>query len=87
MSGKTCYQNNIDVILNRAKDFYENDKETLGEEARDKYKNLSEEEKGNREYGRSRYHNMSEEKKKHLKGIKKITVRPKKVKRLDLTWI
>ena len=31
-----------DVILNRAKDCYKNDKERLREQARDKYRNLSE---------------------------------------------
>ena len=31
-------------MLNRAKDYYENDKERLREHARDKYKDLSEEE-------------------------------------------
>ena len=36
----TYYQRNWDVILNRAKD-YENDKERLREQARDKYRNLS----------------------------------------------
>ena len=41
----TYYQKNWDVILNRAKDYYENDKERLREQARDKYRNLSEEEK------------------------------------------
>ena len=61
----TYYQRNQDVILNRAKDYYENDKERLREQARYKYRNLSEEEKNkNRDYGRNRYHNMSEEKKK-----------------------
>ena len=40
----TYYQRNRDVILNRAKD-YENDKERLREQARDKYRNLSEEKK------------------------------------------
>ena len=61
----TYYQRNRDVILNRAKDYYENDKERLREQARYKYRNLSEEEKNkNRDYGRNRYHNMSEEKKK-----------------------
>ena len=60
----TYYQRNQDVILNRAKDYYENDKERLREQARDKYRNLSEEEKNKkREYGKNRYHNMSEEKK------------------------
>ena len=39
------YQRNPDVILNRAKDCYEIDKERLREQARDKYRNLSEEEK------------------------------------------
>ena len=34
-----------DVILNRAKDYYENDKERLREEARDKYRKLSKEKK------------------------------------------
>ena len=33
------------MILNKAKDYYENGKERLREQARDKYKNLSEEEK------------------------------------------
>ena len=45
MSEKNCYQRKTDVILNRAKDYYENDKERLREQARDKYRNLSEEEK------------------------------------------
>ena len=42
-----------DVILNRAKDYYENDKERLREQARNKYRNLSAEEKNKkREYGK-----------------------------------
>ena len=41
----TYYQRNRDVILNRPTDYYENDKERLKEQARDKYRNLSEEEK------------------------------------------
>ena len=41
----TYYQRNRDVILNTAKDYYENDKERLRERARGKYRNLSEEEK------------------------------------------
>ena len=39
------YQRNRDVILNRTKTYYENDKERLREHARDKHRNLSEEEK------------------------------------------
>ena len=41
----TYYRRNRDVILNRARGYYENDKERLRKKARDKYKNLSEEEK------------------------------------------
>ena len=41
----TYYPRNRDVILNRANDYYENDKERLREQARDKYRNLSEEKK------------------------------------------
>ena len=33
------------MILNRAKDYYENNKERLREQARDKYRKLSEDEK------------------------------------------
>ena len=40
-----CYQRNRDVILNRCTDYYENDKERLREQARNKYRNLSEEKK------------------------------------------
>ena len=37
------------MILNRAKDYYENNKERLREQARDQYRNLSEEEKNKKE--------------------------------------
>ena len=68
----TYYPKNRDVILNRAKDYYENDKKRLREQARDKYRNLSEEEKNKkREYGKNGYHNMSEEKKQRLKEYQK----------------
>ena len=54
------------MIINRVKDYYQNDKEQLREQARDKYTNLFEEERNKkREYGKNRYHNMSEEKKKN----------------------
>ena len=33
------------MMLNRAKDYYKNNKERLREQTRDKYRNLSEEEK------------------------------------------
>ena len=66
------YQRNRDVIPNRAKNYYENDKERLREQGRDKYRKLSEEEKNKkRKYGKSRYCNMSEEKKQRLKEYQK----------------
>ena len=43
------YQKNRDMIPNTAKDYYENDKERLRVQARDKYRNLSGEEKENME--------------------------------------
>ena len=61
----TYFQINQDVILNRARDYYENNKERLREQAKNKYRNLSEEEKNKkREYSKNRYHNISEEKNK-----------------------
>ena len=68
----TYYQKNREVILNRAKGYYENDKERLKRQARDKYRNLSEEEKNKkREYGKNKYCNISEEKKQRLKEYQK----------------
>ena len=68
----TYYQKTQDVILNRAKDYYENDEERLREQTRDKHRNLSEEGKNKkRKYDKNRYLNMSEEKKKRLKEYQK----------------
>ena len=81
----TYYQKNWDVILNRAKYYYENNKEKLRQQAGNKYKNLSEEEKiKKRECGENRYRNMSEEKKQrlkeHQKNYQKIIVIQKSLK-------
>ena len=59
-----------EVILSRAKDYYENNKELLRERAKNKYRKLSEEEKNlKREYGKKkRYH-----KKKTKRISKKIS--------------
>ena len=58
--------------ISRANEYYKNNKERLKEKARNKYKELSEEEKNiKREYGKSRYHNMSEENKQGLKEYQK----------------
>ena len=49
------------MLLNKAKDYYKNNKDRLWEQARDKYGNLSEEEKNKtREQARNKYKNLSE---------------------------
>ena len=60
----TYYQRNRDVMLIKAKDYYKNNKARLREQARDKCRNLSEEEiNKKREYGKNRYRNVSEKRK------------------------
>ena len=57
---KLIIKKNKEVILNRAKKYYEDHKKRLRDQARDKYRNLSEGEKNKkREYGRTRYRDMS----------------------------
>ena len=57
------------MILNTAKDYYENDKERLRKQARDKYRNSSEEQKNEkRAYGKKRYH------KKISVGLKRLNL-------------
>ena len=76
----TYYQKNRDVILSRAKGYYENNKERLRVQARDRCRNLSEEGKNKkREYEKNRYRNMSEEEKKKTKRLSKKLSRGKKI--------
>ena len=59
MENTTYYQRNREIMLNRAKDYYENDNKMLRKQARNKYRNLSEEDKEKkREYGKNRYRNI-----------------------------
>ena len=68
MSETTYYRRNRATILNKGKEYYNDNNEIFIEKARNKYRELSEKEKNiNREYGRNGYHNMSEEKKQRLK--------------------
>ena len=63
---------NRETILNRAKDYYENNNKVLRDKAINKYRELSEEEKNIKtEYGRNRYHNMSKENKQRLTEYQK----------------
>ena len=83
MSETTYYQRNRAVILNRAKDYYRNNRDELKVKARNKYKELSAEEKYiKREYGRNRYHNMSEEDKQKLKEYQKSYRRSRQTTKL-----
>ena len=53
ISNLTYYQRNRAVVVNSAKYYYDNDKERSRDHARDKYRNLSEEEKNKkRKYGK-----------------------------------
>ena len=53
MDNTTYYQRNTEIVLNRVKDYYENNKERLREEERKKYRNVSKEDKNKkREYGK-----------------------------------
>ena len=45
MNGTTYYERNRDVMLNRANKYYEDNKEILREKAKNKYRELSGEEK------------------------------------------
>ena len=61
-------------MLKRAKDYYQNKKEVLRERAKNKYRELSEEDKNiKREYGRNRYHNMLEKEKQAKRIAKKLS--------------
>ena len=71
MCQKNNYQRNRETILNRARDYYENNKEVLRDKANNKYRELSEEKNIKREYGRNTCQNMSEENKTKIKKITK----------------
>ena len=74
----TYYQRNQDVIPNRVKDYCKNDKEGLRGQARDKYRNLSQEEKNKkREYGK-KHTGICLKKKTKTKRISKKLSRGKK---------
>ena len=69
------------MILNRTKDYYENDKERLREQAKYKYINLSEKEKNKKgQYGRNRYRDISKEKQQKLKEHQKNYRKTKNLK-------
>ena len=75
----TYYQKNRDVILNRAKDYHENDKKRLREQARDKYRNLSEVEKNKNKNIEKIDISICLKKRKKTKRISKKLSRGKKI--------
>ena len=68
MSGRTYYQRNREVILNRAKDYYENSKQLLRERERE------------RERAKNKYRELSEEEKKYKKRVWKKQIKKKRLK-------
>ena len=55
MDHTTYYQRNRDKALNKAKEYYKNNNARLEKQARDKYRNLFEENKNKmREYGKKK---------------------------------
>ena len=74
-------QRNRDIMLNRAKDYYENNKELLRERAKNKYRSLLKDEKDiKKQYQKARYHNMSDEEKQNLKDYQKNYREARKLK-------
>ena len=70
-----------DIMLNRAKNYYENNKELLRERAKNKYRSLSEDEQDiKKQYQKARYHNMSNEEKQKLKDYQKNYREARKLK-------
>ena len=81
---QNTYQRNRDMILNRAKDYYGNEKRKIKRGSVSyKQKFTFRRQKWKIEYVRNRFFNMSEEKKQKLKEYQKNIMKPKKVKRLD----
>ena len=71
----------IDIILNRAKEYYKNNKELLPERAKTKYRSLSQDEKDiKKQYQKDIYHNMSDEEKQRLNDFQKNYREAKKLK-------
>ena len=71
MTEETYHQKKRKTMLNRAKDFYENNKKVLGKKARNKYRELYQKE------NMEGTDHMSEKKKQKLKEYQQIIVRLK----------
>ena len=68
MNNTTYYQRSKEGVLNKAKDYCQNDKERLREQAKNKYQNLPEEQKQKlREQKGNKYRNLPEEQKQKFR--------------------
>ena len=72
MNNSTYYQKNRDIILKRAKDYYYYNIETIRKNMRDKYQNLSEEEKEKikiyqKKFRKKMKNNISDEKREKMR--------------------
>ena len=76
------------MIAKKANEYYENNKERLKEQARNKYRKLFNEEKDKkREYGKNRYKNMSKEDKQRLKEYQKTILKQRNTHKNFLYFI
>ena len=71
---------NREKLLNWSKEYYENNNNRIRDQARNKYRELSDAKKNiKREYGRNRYQTMSKEDKERLKEYEKKSSWNKKI--------
>ena len=69
------------MMAKKTNKYYIENENTLKENAKNRYRNLSEEEQeARKEYGRNRYRNMTEDKKKQAKRVTKKTIIQQKIK-------
>ena len=75
MPSRIYYQSNKENYSQYQRKFYNDNKETIKEQARIRYKNLSPEEKQKRnEYAKNRYNNLSEDKKMEKEHMVKTDI-------------
>ena len=70
---KYYYEKNKDALLQKSKDYYEKNKEKRKEDRRNKYNNMSDEEKLNiLKYRREWYHKLDLESKRKIRNYSKM---------------
>ena len=69
MDNTTYYQRSREIMLHRAKDYNENDKERLREQARNKYRNSEQDKEKKRKYGKKSISKYVRQKEVKIKRI------------------